>query len=89
MQLASQKGISDTVQTPAESESLHPRCVFSVMKCLHMSFVDFFYSFVCTLISSVTVKFVFQNHSGNTDSLEKGFIVASFSIPGWIEISDQ
>ena len=33
---------------------------FSVMKCLHMSFVDFFYSFVCTLVSSITVEFVFQ-----------------------------
>ena len=63
--------------------------LFSVVKRLLMSGIDFFYSFVGTFVASVSFEFIFQNHPGNADCLEKSFVVTTLSIPGRVEVSDQ
>ena len=50
---------------------------------------NFFHPSVRTLISKVTLKFIFQDHAGDTDCLEKCLVIAAFGIPSRIKIADE
>ena len=50
---------------------------------------QFFHSLIRPFISLKPFKFMFQNHSRHTDSLEKSFITAALRIPCRIKVSDQ
>ena len=50
---------------------------------------DFFHPAIRPLVSTITFKFVLQDHSGHIHCLKKGFIRSSFCIPGRIEIADE
>ena len=54
-----------------------------------MGFQKFLHPLICTLISTIPLELIFQNHPGYTYGLEEGFIVSALCVPRRIKVADQ